>query len=67
MTTETRTYVVAMIKDGKETVIKPLDTGRRYTRDEAMARAKIMNDNCQFELKYLDYDKFIAYSIYIAR
>ena len=64
MTTKgTEVYVVAMIKDGKETVIKPLDTGRRYTRDEAMAKAKRMNDNCQFELKYLDYDKFIAYSI----
>ena len=63
MHNETYNYIVAMIKEGKDTIIKPLDTGKRYSRSEAMSKAEELNVTCQFELKRLDYDKFIAYGI----
>lgn len=62
--TEGHNYIIAMIKEGKDTVITPLNTGKRYTRAEAMAKAETLNVTCQFELKRLDHDRFIAYSIY---
>lgn len=62
--TEGHNYIIAMIKEGKETVITPLNTGKRYTRPEAMAKAETLNVTCQFELKRLDHDRFIAYSVY---
>ena len=61
--TEGHNYIIAMIKEGKDTVITPLNTGKRYTRAEAMAKAETLNVTCQFELKRLDHDRFIAYSI----
>lgn len=64
VTTDTCTYIVAMMKDGKETVIKPLNTGKRYSRAEAMSKAEELNVTCQYELKHLDYDRFVAYSLY---
>ena len=64
MNTETHNYIVAMIKEGKETIITPLNTGKRYTRPEAMAKAEELNITFQYELKCLDHDRFIAYCIY---
>ena len=58
-----KSYVVAMVREGKFFQIKPLNTGRLYSREEAMRRAAELQEKCQFELKRLDYDRFVAYSI----
>lgn len=59
-----KSYVVAMVREGKFFQIKPLNTGRLYSREEAMRRAVKLQETCQFELKYLDYDRFVAYNVY---
>ena len=62
----TKTYVVAMMNMQKpnDPVFKMLNTGKLYTRQEAVIRAEELNKTCQEELKALDYDSFVAYSVY---
>ena len=61
-----KNYIIAMVNMEKENEphFKMLDIGKVYEREEAMAKAKELNETCQEELKALDYDSFIAYSIY---
>lgn len=61
-----RSYIIAMVNMEKENEphFKMLNTGKFYEREEAMSKAKELNETCQGELKALDYDSFIAYSIY---
>lgn len=58
----TKTYIVAMLSEKRG--FYPLDTGIRYSREEALDRAKEMNNLLKGELKALDYDTFVAYSLY---
>lgn len=44
--------------------LKVLDTGKWYSRGAAMDKAEELNKTCQEELKALDYDSFVAYSVY---
>ena len=62
----TKTYIVAMInlENHNEPKFQLLQTGKMYTRMEAMAKAEELNKTCQEELKALDYDSFVAYSVY---
>jgi hypothetical protein len=57
-----KSYVVAMLREGKFFSIKPLDTGRRYSREDAMKKAAQLQETCPVELKRLDYDRFVAYN-----
>lgn len=59
-------YVVAMLKeqvgrDGPK--LSVLDTGKRYSKLAAEKRAKELTETSSEELKYLDYDSFVAYNI----
>ena len=56
-------YVVAMIREGKFFSVQPIFTGKTYDRVSALKKAEELNITCEFELKYLDYDRFIAYSL----
>ena len=58
-----KSYVVAMLREGKFFSIKPLDTGRRYSREDAMKKAAKLQETCPIELKRLDYDRFVAYNL----
>jgi len=57
-------YCVAMVREGKFFSIKPLNTGRLYSREEAMKRAAKLQEVCPIELKRLDYDRFVAYNVF---
>jgi hypothetical protein len=59
-----RHYVVAMIREGKFFSVRPIYTGKTYDRVSALKKAEELNITCEFELKHLDYDRFIAYSLY---
>jgi hypothetical protein len=61
-----KNYIVAMlnVEDHDEPKFLPLNTGKMYTRVEAMAKAEELNNTCKEELKVLDYDSFVAYSTY---
>jgi len=61
-----KNYIIAMVNMQKENDphFQMLPTGKFYEREEAMAKAKELNETCQGELKALDYDSFIAYSVY---
>lgn len=63
-----KNYIIAMTKadDFKtEAKVRPLDTGKRYSKVQAEVRAEELNRTHKEELVYLDYDKFVAYSISI--
>jgi len=53
-----------MVREGKFFSIKPLNTGRLYSREEAMKRAAKLQETCPIELKRLDYDRFVAYNVF---
>ena len=57
-------YVIAMLNMEKENEprFQILDTGKRYHREDAIAKAKKMNETMKEELKVLDYDSFVAYN-----
>lgn len=59
-------YIVAMVnmERPEDPRFEPLHTGKLYTRMEAMTKAEELNKTCQSELKTLDYDSFVAYSVY---
>lgn len=61
----TNNYIIAMIdmKKEKDPRFQPLDTGARYSREEALAKAKEMNNTMKEELIVLDYDSYVAYSL----
>lgn len=63
-TKDAEMYVVAMIREGRFFSVQPIFTGKTYDRVSALKKAEELNITCEFELKYLDYDRFIAYSIY---
>ena len=58
-------YIVAMMSMEYPTDprFEALHTGKLYTRMEAMAKAEQLNKTCHEELKALDYDSFVAYSL----
>ena len=58
-----KSYCVAMLREGKFFSIKPLDTGHRYSREDAMEKAAQLQETCLVELKRLDYDRFVAYNL----
>ena len=61
----TKNYLIAMVnmKKEKDPRFEVLDTGKRYSREEALTKAKEMNETLQEELLVLDYDSFVAYSL----
>ena len=57
-------YIIAMAKEDRSyKTLTPLNTGKRYTYEEAEKKAKEMNENCQIELKMLDHTSFVVYNI----
>lgn len=59
-------YIIAMTKTDSfktEAKVRPLDTGKRYSKVEAEKRAEQLNKTHKEELTYLDYDKFVAYGL----
>ena len=61
-----QSYIIAMTKQDNfktEAKVRPLDTGKRYTKVQAEARAQQLNKTHKEELVYLDYDKFVAYGL----
>lgn len=62
----TQKYIIAMTKADSfktEAKVRPLDTGKRYSKVEAEKRAEELNNTHKEELVYLDYDKFVAYGL----
>jgi len=59
-------YQVAMIDTTKEAEprLQVLDTGKLYSREDAIVRAEKLNKYCTEELKALDYTKFVPYSVF---
>lgn len=58
---ETENYVVGMLtKYG----ITRLDTGKTYSMEDALARAKELNETCEPELKYLGGESYVAVTVY---
>lgn len=55
-------YIVAMV-NMEDQRFEGLHTGKLYTRKEAMDKAEELNKTCQSELKALDYQSFVAYSV----
>lgn len=70
-------YVVAMVKttftvpksleeaelQEKKKVVRKLNIGKRYTLEEAEKRAQELQKTCQYELNFLDFDRFVAYNL----
>lgn len=70
-------YVVAMVKttftvpksleeaelQEKKKVVRKLNIGKRYTLEEAEKRAGELQKTCQYELNFLDFDRFVAYNL----
>lgn len=54
-------YIIAIIT--KEQHIIPLLTKRRYAREAALLRCKMLEETCEYELKALDGERFIPYSV----
>jgi hypothetical protein len=66
--TQPQSYIIAMTKADNfktEAKVRPLDTGKRYSKVEAEKRAEELNRTHKEELLVLDYDKFVAYSVSI--
>lgn len=59
--TMTKHYIIAMLRN--DGLIVPLNVGRRYGREAALLRAEMLQENCEYELKYLDGERFVPYSI----
>lgn len=54
-------YIIAILK-GDHTIL-PLLTKRRYGREAALLRCKMLEETCEYELKALDGERFIPYSL----
>lgn len=54
-------YIIAILRN--DGLIVPLNVGRRYGREAALLRAEMLQENCEYELKYLDGERFVPYSI----
>jgi hypothetical protein len=61
MDTMTNHYIISILH--KDHSITPLWVGRRYGRVAAMLRAEHLQETCEFELKALDGERFIPYSL----
>lgn len=61
MDTMTNHYIISILH--KDHSITPLWVGRRYGRVAAMLRAEHLQETCEFELKSLDGERFIPYSL----
>jgi len=61
MDTMTNHYIVAILK--KDHTILPLVTKRRYGRIAAMLRVEQLTETCEYELKALDGERFVPYSL----
>lgn len=54
-------YIIAMLRN--DGLIILLDVGRRYGREAALLRAEMLQETCEYELKYLDGERFVPYSV----
>ena len=62
MDTMTNHYIIAILKN--DGYIRPLhECNRRYGREAALLRAEHLQETCEFELKALDGERFIPYSL----
>jgi hypothetical protein len=61
MDTMTNHYIISILH--KDHSITPLWVGRRYGRVAAILRAEHLQETCEFELKALDGERFIPYSL----
>lgn len=61
MDTMTNHYIIAILR--KDHSIEPLWVGRKYGRVAALLRAEHLQETCEFELKALDGERFIPYSL----
>jgi hypothetical protein len=61
MDTMTNHYIISILH--KDHSLTPLWVGRRYGRVAAMLRAEHLQETCEFELKALDGERFIPYSL----
>lgn len=61
MDTMTNHYIIAILR--KDYSIEPLWVGRKYGRVAALLRAEHLQETCEFELKALDGERFIPYSL----
>ena len=61
MDTMTNHYIISILHKGHS--ITPLWVGRKYGRVAAMLRAEHLQETCEFELKALDGERFIPYSL----
>jgi hypothetical protein len=57
----TKHYIIAILT--KDQYIKPLLTKRRYGREAALLRCQMLQETCEYELKALDGERFIPYSV----
>ena len=59
-------YKIAMVDTTKEAFPRfhVLDTGKLYSREDAIVRAEKLNKYCTEELKALDYTKYVPYSVF---
>lgn len=58
----TDNYVIAILMNKDHTIL-PLLTKRRYGREAALLRCKMLEETCEYELKALDGERFIPYSL----
>jgi hypothetical protein len=61
MDTMTNHYIISILH--KDHSITPLWVGRKYGRVAALLRAEHLQETCEFELKALDGERFIPYSL----
>jgi len=61
MDTTTNHYIISILH--KDHSITPLWVGRKYGRVAALLRAEHLQETCEFELKALDGERFIPYSL----
>jgi hypothetical protein len=61
MGTMTNHYIISILH--KDHSITPLWVGRKYGRVAALLRAEHLQETCEFELKALDGERFIPYSL----
>ena len=61
MDTMTNQYIISILHNDHS--ITPLWVGRKYGRVAAMLRVEQLTETCEFELKALDGERFIPYSL----
>jgi hypothetical protein len=59
---ERHLYLIAMqdLRKPKEPRFQDLEVGKRYTRDQALAKAASLNVTCSYELSQLDFTSFVV-------